>query len=64
MGQAGPFQVVMGLEGAFDDVTGHPLVFNRLRFRARGATVATGRFGARMQVTSVNDGPFTLLLEV
>ena len=32
--------------------------------RARGATVATGRFGARMQVASVNDGPMTLLLEV
>ena len=32
--------------------------------RARGATVATGRFGARMQVSSVNDGPMTLLLEV
>jgi D-aminoacyl-tRNA deacylase len=32
--------------------------------RARGATVATGRFGARMQVSSVNDGPFTLVLEV
>ncbi len=32
--------------------------------RARGATVATGRFGAPMQVSSVNDGPFTILLEV
>jgi D-tyrosyl-tRNA(Tyr) deacylase len=32
--------------------------------RARGATVATGRFGARMQVSSVNDGPFTVILEV
>jgi D-tyrosyl-tRNA(Tyr) deacylase len=32
--------------------------------RTRGATVATGRFGARMQVSSVNDGPFTVLLEV
>jgi D-tyrosyl-tRNA(Tyr) deacylase len=32
--------------------------------RGRGATVATGRFGARMQVSSVNDGPMTLLLEV
>jgi D-tyrosyl-tRNA(Tyr) deacylase len=32
--------------------------------RARGAAVATGRFGARMQVSSVNDGPFTILLEV
>jgi D-aminoacyl-tRNA deacylase len=26
--------------------------------------VSTGRFGARMQVSSVNDGPMTLLLEV
>ena len=32
--------------------------------RDRGATVATGRFGARMQVSSVNDGPFTLVLDV
>lgn len=32
--------------------------------RSRGCTVATGRFGARMQVASVNDGPMTLLLEV
>ncbi|MCU0267208.1 MAG: D-aminoacyl-tRNA deacylase [Acidimicrobiales bacterium] len=32
--------------------------------RRRGATVATGRFGADMQVELVNDGPVTLLLEV
>jgi len=32
--------------------------------RARGATVATGRFGALMAVASVNDGPFTLVLDV
>jgi len=32
--------------------------------RRRGATVATGMFGAKMQVASVNDGPFTVLLEV
>jgi D-aminoacyl-tRNA deacylase len=32
--------------------------------RRRGATVATGVFGAKMQVASVNDGPFTVLLEV
>ena len=32
--------------------------------RRRGATVATGRFGVRMQVSSVNEGPMTLLLEV
>jgi D-tyrosyl-tRNA(Tyr) deacylase len=32
--------------------------------RERGATVATGRFGADMAVELVNDGPVTLLLEV
>ncbi len=30
----------------------------------RGATVATGVFGAPMAVESVNDGPFTVLVEV
>jgi D-aminoacyl-tRNA deacylase len=32
--------------------------------RDRGARVETGRFGAMMTVTSVNDGPFTVLVEV
>lgn len=32
--------------------------------RERGATVATGVFGADMSVALVNDGPFTVLLEV
>ena len=32
--------------------------------RRRGAVVATGVFGAKMQVTSVNEGPMTLLLEI
>jgi D-tyrosyl-tRNA(Tyr) deacylase len=32
--------------------------------RAVGLTVATGVFGALMAVTSVNDGPFTLVVEV
>lgn len=32
--------------------------------RRLGATVATGRFGADMQVELVNDGPITLMLEV
>ncbi|MEV6898179.1 D-aminoacyl-tRNA deacylase [Amycolatopsis sp. NPDC051372] len=32
--------------------------------RDRGASVATGRFGAMMAVESVNDGPFTVLVEV
>lgn len=31
--------------------------------RARGARVETGRFGADMQVSLVNDGPMTLLLD-
>ena len=32
--------------------------------RRRGCTVATGMFGARMEVASVNDGPMTLVLEL
>ena len=32
--------------------------------RRRGGEVSTGVFGARMQVSSVNDGPMTVLLEV
>jgi D-tyrosyl-tRNA(Tyr) deacylase len=32
--------------------------------RARGARVQTGRFGAMMAVRSVNDGPFTVLVEL
>ena len=31
--------------------------------RARGISVATGEFGADMQVEILNDGPVTLLLE-
>lgn len=31
--------------------------------RSRGVTVATGRFGAMMQVSLVNDGPVTLVIE-
>jgi D-aminoacyl-tRNA deacylase len=34
------------------------------RLREHGATVATGRFRAHMDVALVNDGPVTLLLEV
>ena len=32
--------------------------------RRRGTEVATGVFGAKMRVSSVNEGPMTLLLEV
>lgn len=32
--------------------------------RARGITVATGRFGAHMRVNLCNDGPFTLVVDV
>lgn len=31
--------------------------------RARGLTVETGRFGAMMEVSSINLGPFTVLVE-
>jgi D-tyrosyl-tRNA(Tyr) deacylase len=32
--------------------------------QSSGAEVATGRFGAHMQVSLVNDGPVTIMLEV
>ena len=32
--------------------------------RTRGARVATGRFGAAMTVASLNDGPFTVIVEI
>jgi D-tyrosyl-tRNA(Tyr) deacylase len=42
-----------------------PLVDAVVRhLRERGATVACGRFGAMMSVASVNDGPFTVLVDV
>lgn len=34
------------------------------RLRALGATVATGRFGARMRVSLTNDGPFTVVVDL
>lgn len=34
-----------------------------IELRALGAKVETGRFGATMQVFSVNDGPVTILLD-
>jgi D-tyrosyl-tRNA(Tyr) deacylase len=34
------------------------------QLRASGATVATGRFRTEMQVSLVNDGPVTVLLEI
>ena len=33
-------------------------------FRSRGAVVATGRFGAHMRVSLVNDGPVTIIVDV
>lgn len=33
-------------------------------FRTRGAVVATGRFGADMRVSLVNDGPVTIIVDV
>jgi len=42
-----------------------PLVADLVsELRALGLPVETGKFGAMMAVASVNDGPFTLLLEV
>lgn len=35
-----------------------------VELRARGARVQTGRFGTMMAVHSINDGPFTVLVDV
>lgn len=41
-----------------------PLVAHLVdQLRGRGVQVATGRFGAAMQITMTADGPFTVLLE-
>jgi len=34
-----------------------------VRLRSAGASVETGRFGAMMQVSLVNDGPVTVMVE-
>ncbi len=52
--------------GAAEPATAEPLVTAvaaRLR-DAHGLHVAEGRFGAAMAVTSLNDGPVTLVLEI
>ena len=52
-------------QAAAPPATAEPLVDAVVAaLRARGATVATGVFGAQMAVASVNDGPFTVLVEV
>ena len=51
--QAAPREQAEPLYGAFCDA-----------LRELGVPVATGRFGARMAVQLVNDGPVTIVLEV
>src|SRR4051794_23312486 len=52
-------------DGAAPAEVAEPLVAAVVEeLRRRGSTVATGVFGARMLVASVNEGPMTLLLEV
>jgi D-tyrosyl-tRNA(Tyr) deacylase len=51
-------------DGAAPGEVAEPLVDEVVaELRRRGATVATGVFGAAMLVSSVNEGPMTLLLE-
>lgn len=54
-----------GFATAASPAVAEPLVDHVVaRLRALGCEVATGRFGADMQVSSVNDGPVTLLVEL
>jgi D-tyrosyl-tRNA(Tyr) deacylase len=53
-----------GWTAAAGSETAEPLVTAVVtELRARGARVETGEFGAMMAVESVNDGPFTVLIE-
>ena len=54
-----------GFERALAGEEARPLYERFVRALAeRGVPVATGRFGAMMQVSLVNDGPATFILEV
>ena len=50
-------------EAAPGDVAAPTIAKIVAELRERGLTVAEGRFGAMMRVESVNDGPFTVLVE-
>jgi len=53
-----------GFAGAAPAAIAEPMVTRFAeRLRAAGHPVATGRFGAEMQLELVNDGPFTLVLD-
>lgn len=53
-----------GFTRAAPPETAEPLVTRFAeRLGATGITVATGRFGAEMELELVNDGPFTLVLD-
>ena len=52
-----------GFTGAAPPAVAEPLVERvAALIRERGLTVATGRFGAHMEVALVNDGPVTIVL--
>ena len=54
-----------GFSGAADPETGERLYLAfAAALRAEGLPVATGRFGADMKVSLVNDGPVTIMLDV
>jgi D-tyrosyl-tRNA(Tyr) deacylase len=50
-------------DAAAPDVAEHLVERFVARLRDLGAEVATGRFGAAMEVELVNDGPFTLVID-
>jgi D-tyrosyl-tRNA(Tyr) deacylase len=53
-----------GFTGAAQPEHAEPLVSRFVaRLQAAGVRVATGRFGAEMEVELVNDGPFTLVID-
>ena len=56
--------VLHGVEGAMEPIAAEAMYHRFVEeARARGVTVATGRFRAHMDVIVENDGPVTILLD-
>ena len=55
--------VALGQLGDFEDPEENGTTFVENAIIKAEAAVATGRFGANMQVELVNDGPFTIVLD-
>lgn len=63
MGETGKGRRPSWSLAAHRDIAEPVLEMLAAELRERGVTVKEGRFGAHMRVTSVNEGPFTVIVE-